>query len=169
MDSVVWLGDVDRADIASVGGKGANLGELTGGGFPVPPGYVVTAGGYLQAMDDGGVRAELASRFAEACTRADDPDTLAESSARLQALVRKAGVPDALATQVLAAYHQLGAEVPVAVRSSATSEDTAGTSFAGMHETFANVVGDAAVLERLIDCWVSLYGERVISYRAVSD
>ena len=56
--------------------------------------------------------------------------------------------------------------MPVAVRSSATAEDTAGTSFAGMHDTFANVVGDAAVIERLVDCWASLYGERVISYRA---
>ena len=67
---------------------------------------------------------------------------------------------------MLAAYHRLGVDVPVAVRSSATAEDTAGTSFAGMHETFTNVVGDDALLERLVDCWASLYGERVIAYRA---
>lgn len=80
--------------------------------------------------------------------------------------MRKAGVPVGMAEQVLAAYRRLGTEVPVAVRSPATAEDTAGTSFAGMHETHANVVGDRAVLERLVDCWASLYGERVISYRA---
>ena len=56
----------------------------------------------------------------------------------------------------------------MAVRSSATAEDTAGTSFAGMHETFTNVVGEAALVERLVDCWASLYGERVIAYRASS-
>ena len=53
----------------------------------------------------------------------------------------------------------------MAVRSSATAEDAADTSFAGMHETFTNVVGDDRCLERLVDCWASLYGERVIAYR----
>jgi pyruvate,water dikinase len=79
--------------------------------------------------------------------------------------VRKAGGPSSVRDEVLAAYHRLGDTVPVAVRSSATGEDTAGTSFAGMHETFANVVGDASVIERLSDCLTSLYGERVITYR----
>jgi pyruvate, water dikinase len=166
MNAVIWLGDVGREDLPTVGGKGANLGELTAGGFPVPPGYVVTADGYLRAMEDGGVRGELVALFGDSSTQADDPIALADFAGRLQALVRKAGVPKELGEQVLAAYHQLGSEVPVAVRSSATAEDTAGTSFAGMHETFANVVGDDAVLERLVDCWASLYGERVISYRA---
>ena len=80
--------------------------------------------------------------------------------------MRRAGVPGSLREQVLGAYRRLGDDVPVAVRSSATSEDTAGTSFAGMHETFANVVGGDAVLDRLVDCWASLFGERVIAYRA---
>jgi pyruvate,water dikinase len=163
---VTWLGDVTKGDVATVGGKGANLGELTRGGFPVPAGFVVTVAGYLRAMEEGGVRTELAALFTDACSSVDDPAALSDAAGRLQALVRKAGVPDAVAEQVLAAYHQLGADVPVAVRSSATAEDTAGTSFAGMHDTFANVVGDAAVVERLVDCWASLYGERVISYRA---
>ena len=135
-------------------------------GFPVPDGFVVTVAGYLQAMDDGGVRDELRALFDDARSSVDDPAALTDSADRLQALVHKAGVPDVVAEQVLDAYHQLGVDVPVAVRSSATAEDTAGTSFAGMHETFANVIGDAAVIERLVDCWASLYGERVISYRA---
>jgi pyruvate,water dikinase len=163
---VKWLSDVRRADVATVGGKGANLGELTSGDFPVPPGFVVTAEGYLQAMDHGGVRAELAAIFSDVCDHVDDPEALREASERLQALVRKAGVPAGIAEEVVAAYRQLGPAVPVAVRSSATAEDTAGMSFAGMHETFANVIGETAVVERLVDCWASLYGERVISYRA---
>ena len=90
---------------------------------------------------------------------------LADVAERLRSLVRKAGIPNEVAAAVLDAYHHLGADAPVAVRSSATAEDAADTSFAGMHETFTNVVGDAAVLDRLVDCWASLYGDRVISYR----
>ena len=122
MDAVRWLDDVSRDDVASVGGKGANLGELSRGGFPVPPGFVVTADGFREAMNEGGVRADLAELFGEACSQADDPIALAEFAQRLQALVRKAGVPGGLAEQVVAAYHRLGADVPVAVRSSATAE-----------------------------------------------
>ena len=163
---VVWFGDLGSADTATAGGKGANLGELVASGLPVPPGFVVTAAGYLTAMDQGGVRSELRTLFDEARRRADEPATLAELAERLRSLVREAGVPAGVREAVLAAYRQLGSDVAVAVRSSATAEDTAGTSFAGMHETFANVIGPDAVLERLVDCWASLYGERVISYRA---
>jgi pyruvate, water dikinase len=165
-DAVVWFEQLGTTDTATAGGKGANLGELVKAGLPVPPGFVVTAAGYLAAMDDGGVRDELREVFDDARGRADDPTALAEAAERLRALVRKAGVPPAVQAEVLAAYHRLGTATSVAVRSSATAEDTAGTSFAGMHDTYANVVGDVAVLERLVDCWASLFGERVISYRA---
>ena len=164
--AVAWFADLGSGDIAAAGGKGANLGELTRAGLPVPPGFVVTAAGYLAAMDEGGVRDRLRLAFVDALRLSSDPAELASASSTLRALVREAGVPDQLREAVLAAYHRLGDTVPVAVRSSATAEDTAGTSFAGMHETYANVVGDAAVIERLVDCWASLYGERVISYRA---
>jgi pyruvate,water dikinase len=163
---IIWFKDLTRADIASVGGKGANLGELVGAGFPVPPGFVVTAAGYTAAMDEAGVRADLMARFTEACAAAEDPTALASAAEELQAMVAGAGVPDALRADVLEAYHRLGSDLAVAVRSSATAEDTAGTSFAGMHETYANVVGDDAVIDRIVDCWASLYGQRVISYRA---
>ncbi len=163
---VVDLADLRVGDVALAGGKGANLGELVAAGLPVPPGFVVTAPGYLAAMEAAGVREALLATFARARADADDPAKLSELSGELRALVRSAGVPAGLRDGVLEAYHRLGPSVAVAVRSSATAEDTAGTSFAGMHDTFANVVGDAAVLDRLVDCWASLYGERVISYRA---
>ena len=163
---VAWFDELGQEDTALAGGKGANLGELVRAGLPVPPGFVVTAPAYLQALDEGGVRDEIRSVFADACRRVDDAAALTSASERLRALVRKAGVPTTVQESVLAAYHRLGTEGTVAVRSSATAEDTAGTSFAGMHDTFVNVVGDAAVLERLLDCWASLYGERVIAYRA---
>jgi pyruvate,water dikinase len=165
-ESVLWFSEIGRDDVARAGGKGANLGELAKAGLPVPPGFVITAAGYLHAMDEGGVRDELAALFAEAVLRSEDPCELASAADRLRALVRKAGVPATLRDEVVAAYHRLGADVPVAVRSSATAEDTAGTSFAGMHETYTNVIGEAALIQRLSDCWASLYGARVIAYRA---
>lgn len=164
--TIRWFGDLGRGDTATVGGKGANLGEMAGAGLPVPTGFVVTAPAYLEAMDEGGVRHELCDAFGAAEALLDDPAALKVAAQRLRALVRKAGIPPALGDAVLAAYHELGPEVSVAVRSSATAEDAADTSFAGMHETFANVRGDAAVLDRVVDCWASLYSERVITYRA---
>ena len=165
-DVIAWFDQLGQADAAIAGGKGANLGELSKAGLPVPAGFVITAAGYLAAMDEGGVRDELRALFSDATAHTDDPGALAEAGDRLRTLVRKAGVPGRLRDEIVAAYHHLGGDVAVAVRSSATAEDTAGTSFAGMHETFANVVGDVALIERVVDCWVSLYGDRVIAYRS---
>jgi pyruvate,water dikinase len=158
----IWFDTLSRADVASVGGKGANLGELTRAGIPVPPGFVVTAAAFLAALDAAGVREALKQRFA--ALDADRPQALAEAAAEMQALVRRAGVPAAVREALVQAYAQLGGGA-VAVRSSATSEDTGATSFAGMHETFTNIVGEAALLGRVVDCWASAYGARVLAYR----
>lgn len=162
----MWFAEVGADDLLTVGGKGANLGVLSKAGLPVPNGFVVTADAYLAAMDEGGVREQLRARFDEACAAIDEAARLTSCAEGLRDLVRSAGVPDELRRAITAAYAELGDDVAVAVRSSATSEDTAGASFAGMHETYANVVGIDAVIERLVDCWASLYGERVIAYRA---
>jgi pyruvate, water dikinase len=151
------------ADVAVAGGKGANLGELCRAGFPVPPGFVVGAPAYLDAMEQGGVRAEL--MHLEKSAAVDAPDQLTEVAARMQALVREAGLPAAVRTELLDAYHRLGPDAVVAVRSSATAEDTSDTSFAGMNQTFTNVRGDDDLCTRVVDCWASLFGERVVSYR----
>lgn len=73
---ICWFDELRTGDTASAGGKGANLGELTRAGFPVPPGFVVTAAAFVDAMDEGGVRAELRSEFFDACARIDEPDAL---------------------------------------------------------------------------------------------
>jgi pyruvate,water dikinase len=160
---ILWLEALTRTSTSIAGGKGANLGELVRAGLPVPPGFVVTAPAFLAALDAAGVRARLAALFAS--LDADDPAILAATSAEMQALVRGITVPASIRDALAAAYARLGASVPVAVRSSATSEDTASTSFAGMHETFTHVVGDAALLDRLTACWASAYGQRVLAYR----
>ncbi len=163
-DLVAWFGDLSKADVPRVGGKGANLGELTRAGIPVPPGFVVTADAYLRAMELNGVRAALQAEVAAADV--DSPESLTEAADRLRELVRSAGVPDELRHVVLDAYARMAGEPRVAVRSSATAEDTGSTSFAGMNQTFTNVRGGEELIERLVDCWASLWSPRVIAYRA---
>jgi|GEM_PF-503685 len=161
---ISWFAEIGAGDAATVGGKGANLGELTRAGLPVPPGFVVTAGAYLDAMDAAGVREELRGKVSG--LDAAEPAKLAVIGEEARALVRGAPMPDELRDEILDAYHRLSDRVIVAVRSSATAEDATGTSFAGMHETFANVCGDEELLERIRDCWVSVFGDRVLAYRA---
>lgn len=153
-----------KDDTAVAGGKGANLGELSRAGFPVPPGFVITAQAYLAALDDWGARERM--RAIVEGVNADDPAALAKASEELRGIVKAAGVPVRVCQPVLTAYRQLGKNVRVAVRSSATSEDTGGTSFAGMNETFTNVQGERELLDKVLQCWMSVWGQRVIAYRA---
>lgn len=155
--------DLTARDVAFAGGKGANLGELTRAGFPVPTGFVLGAPAYLDAMARAGVRDGLHGGVLS--VGPDDVAGVREVAARLRATVRSAGVPDDVRAALVSAYHALGSP-RVAVRSSATSEDTAGTSFAGMHRTFTNVEGDDALVACVLDCWESLFEDRVVSYRA---
>jgi pyruvate,water dikinase len=162
MSTIAFFEDLSVADVERAGGKGANLGELTRAGLPVPPGFVVTADAYLAAMQGADVRQELLDLAGSADI--DDPAALAAVSERLHDLVHKVGVPDALREEILGAYERIGGG-RVAVRSSATSEDTADASFAGMNQTFTNVDGGDDLLRRVVDCWASLYGARVVAYR----
>lgn len=162
--SIRTIESLRLADTDSAGGKGANLGELTAAGIAVPPGFVVTARAYLDALDRGRVRARLLERVR--ALDPEDPKALAAASDELREMVRRAGVPDSLRARIVRAYRELGDEVRVAVRSSATMEDTAGTSFAGMNETFTGIVGEDAVVDATLRCWMSLWGRRVVSYRA---
>jgi pyruvate, water dikinase len=159
---VAWLEELSKDDIGLAGGKGANLGELLRAGLPVPPGFVVTSEAFLGTMEEAGIRNELLARVANPAV--DDTGALAALAADLQALVSKAEPPPEVGQAILDAYQHLGGG-PVAVRSSATTEDTAGASFAGMNQTFTNVSGETELLRRIRDCWASLYGARVLAYR----
>ncbi|HEY6533228.1 MAG TPA: phosphoenolpyruvate synthase [Acidimicrobiales bacterium] len=160
---VAWLTELGRDDVARAGGKGANLGELTSAGLPVPAGFVVLADAYLQAVQEAGIRDEL-RQLARRPTD-EDAETTGAAAARARALVAGVVIPEQLRAEILTAMARLGDDVRVAVRSSATAEDTASTAFAGMNETFTNVGADE-VVERVVECWSSLFGERVLAYRA---
>ncbi|PXY36497.1 phosphoenolpyruvate synthase [Prauserella flavalba] len=166
MTPVLDLAEIGLRDEDRAGGKAANLGELSAAGFPVPPGFVVLRDGYLSAMDRAGVRAELAELHTEALGLVEEPSRLAAACERLRALVGKAALDRELRRGVLGAYHRLGQSAAVAVRSSATGEDSADASFAGMNASFTNVSGDAELLDRITACWASLFSPRAVSYRA---
>jgi pyruvate,water dikinase len=132
-------------DVAHAGGKGASLARMRALGLPVPPGFVVPAHCLVEALGDGG-----------AALRAALPD-----AARAQEIVAGAEPPPAID----AAYGALGDDPPVAVRSSATAEDSEAASYAGQQETYLHVRGAGAVRERVRDCWASFFSERAIFYR----
>jgi pyruvate,water dikinase len=163
VELVRWFEQIRLADVGLVGGKGANLGEMAGAQLPVPPGFVVTSDAYRYAVSSAGVDGSLAAVLAG--VSADDPADLTRAENEAQRLVRSIKLPDDLACAILDAYHRLGEGATVAVRSSGTGEDAGDTSFAGMNATFTNVAGDDDVLTSVVDCWASLYGARVISYR----
>lgn len=166
MSYVRDLSTVSLADAESAGGKGANLGELIAAGFSVPPGFVVLREAYLASLDEAGVRGEIAELHEKALASADAPEQLSGLCDQLRALVHQAGMTAGVLTDVIDAYHGIGQSTPIAVRSSATGEDGAEASFAGMNASFTNVWGDNAVRERIVDCWASLFSPRVIGYRA---
>ena len=158
--------DLSSADVAYAGGKGANLGELTAAGLPVPPGFVIGAPAYADFCSRTGLRARLAAELAD--LDVDDPDALEDAAARARAVILAEPIPDDLAEAVKSAYRELTLDghAPVAVRSSATAEDTQSASFAGMNETYLNVSGESALLDAIRSCWGSLFGARTIFYRA---
>src|SRR5690606_16425542 len=160
--------ELGRDDVAEVGGKGANLGEMTRAGLPVPPGFVVTVAAFHRFREATGLDREAERRLAD--LDVDDSEALAEASEALQDAVRRGEVPEDVRREIEEAYRELGSreggeDLAVAVRSSATVEDTAQYSFAGMFQSFLNVRGADAVIERVRDCWASSYGARVLFYR----
>lgn len=166
-DAVRPFASLRRADVAFAGGKGANLGELTAAGLPVPPGFVVGAPAYAAFCDATGLRERITGMLAD--VDVDDVEALGAACEEVQAVVRAEPVPGPLADAIREAYRALAAgedDPAVAVRSSATAEDTASASFAGMNETLLNVRGADALVDAVRACWASLFGARTVYYRA---
>ena len=159
---VRWLDDIGSADIGSVGGKGASLGEMTAAGLPVPPGFVVTAESYRSFIESTGIDESL---FDAVDIDPDDSAALARAEQRAEELILETEMPAKMRRGILDAYADLDdGQAFVAVRSSATAEDLPDASFAGQQETFLNVRGDA-LIERIKECWASLFTQRAIYYR----
>lgn len=162
--AVLSLDDVDADDLETVGGKAASLGELTGAGLPVPPGFVVTAGTYRTFIEEAGIDEEL---FAAVDVDPEDSAALREAEERARELILGTELPAHVSEEILDTYRGMGEDGEqafVAVRSSATAEDLPDASFAGQQETFLNVREDA-LIERVKECWASLFTQRAIYYR----
>ncbi|SDH40091.1 PEP/pyruvate-binding domain-containing protein [Nonomuraea jiangxiensis] len=147
MKTALDFAEIHAGMLAEVGGKAANLGELTRAGLPVPPGWVLTTEAYRQVAEG---------------LDASGGDGLAERARRH---LLGAPVPDAVHETIVKSYAALGVDVPVAVRSSATAEDLPFASFAGQQDTFLNVVGAEAVVAAVRRCWASLWTDRAVAYR----
>ena len=163
---VADIAELGMANAEEAGGKGANMGEMVSAGLPVPPGFVVLRDSYLESMNAAGVADELNAAHREAMLHAVDPDHLDDMCEKMKALVLKAGMADEVRDRILASYRTMGPGCFVAVRSSATGEDGADASFAGMNETYTNIRGEQDLIEAVQNCWASLFGPRVVSYRA---
>lgn len=151
-----------------VGGKCASLATMSQAGLPVPPGFAVTT----QVFADAKLASGLGERLAELIDHVDVNDGTALASAAEQArdLVREWALPEVHESRIRRMYADLCAlcgveDVPVAVRSSATAEDSPDASFAGEHDTYLWICGIDDVLDKIRSCWASLYTDRAIAYR----
>ena len=163
--------EIGNADVALVGGKNASLGEmyqrLSHQGVQVPNGFAVTAAAYRSVVSQGETLARL--RTVMELIDENDATSLEQGASQARQLVYDAGLPVELAEAITASYvrleQQYGADVSVAVRSSATAEDLPEASFAGQHESYLAVSGVAAVLDAVRHCFASLFTARGIDYR----
>jgi pyruvate,water dikinase len=165
-DSVVWLEEVGKEDIAIVGGKGASLGEMLRAELPVPTGFAVTAQAFRRFIDENGISEKL---FGSLEVDVDNADILRSAEKKAKQIIMDAKMPQDIEKSIRSKYKELckreGEEVFVAVRSSATAEDLPDASFAGQQDTFLNMKGEQTVIDAVKKCWASLYGARAIYYR----
>jgi len=177
---VKWLSELSAKSGNVAGGKGANLAEMYNSGFPVPPAFCITA----QAFDAFLISARLKEKIKEIIknTNVDNTKALEENSKKIRELIINSQLPEDMQTEIKEAYVLLSSEkkhtgsgalellgdkgeVFVAVRSSATTEDLAGASFAGQQETFTNILGEKSLLEAVKKCFASLFTARAVYYR----
>jgi pyruvate,water dikinase len=155
--------EVDGTRLPDVGGKGANLGELTRAGFPVPPGFCITTAAYRDFVR---ASAELNPLLDELDAVAhDDLGRIGALGGRIRVHLESLEIPAGIRSAVLAAWRGLGTGHAYAVRSSATAEDLPSASFAGQQDTYLNVRGDGPLLDAVRRCWASLFTDRTIAYR----
>lgn len=155
---------IQRGDLPRVGGKGANLGELASAGFPVPPGFCVTTEAYHRFL--AGI-AELEARFAALdALSGEDVEAARQAATAMREALGRGPVPEEVRAAALSALAEAGVEAAYAVRSSATAEDLPGASFAGQQDTYLNIRGPEAVIDAIRRCWISLFTDRAVLYRA---
>ena len=163
---IVDVNELHVEDIPIVGGKGANLGELTNAGFPVPEAFVLTTESYDYFVKSGDLIPKVNEKLAGIDRTSDD--SLADASAQIRAIFEECDIPADLKKEIVSRYRLLvpkGKVGFVAVRSSATAEDLPDASFAGQQETYLNVADEDDLMDKIRKCWSSLFTARAIAYR----
>ena len=171
MKFIKWFEEVGTRDVALVGGKNASLGEmirnLSETGVAVPSGFAITAEAYRYLLQETGIQEKIRDALVDLDTH--DMENLSTRGSQIRALIKNAGCPKELEEEIRTAYRKMeeryGAGADVAVRSSATAEDLPTASFAGQQETYLNVRGEEELVEKVMECFASLFTNRAISYR----
>jgi pyruvate,water dikinase len=161
---IAFLDEPASTSFASVGGKGANLGELLRAGFAIPEGFCVTTAAYRAFVGTSPELSRLLDELAGA--HRQEAGATAALAERIRSHLATLSVPTDIESAVLAAWRRLGTESAYAVRSSATAEDLPAASFAGQQDTFLNVKGERPLLSALKACWASLFTSRAVAYRS---
>jgi len=166
--NILWFNQISLEDVNLVGGKGGNLGEMYNLGIPIPNGFVVTSDAYFQYIKENDLKPKIQDILK--VTDVDQPDQLLTASKKIRSLIRKTPVSQNLSLEIMKAYKKLSGfgglkNIPVAVRTSATAEDSSDASFAGQGDTFLNVIGEVNVVNRVRECWSSLFTSRSIFYQ----
>jgi pyruvate,water dikinase len=161
---LLGLEEVDKTQVALVGGKGAHLGELSRiEGVRVPSGFCVTTDAFRRIMADAPSIDDRLDRLSR--LNPDDREVIRTLTAEIRQTLEGIVIPEDLAAAITRSVARIGEQAAYAVRSSATAEDLPTASFAGQQDTYLNVVGLAAILEHVSRCWASLFSERAVTYR----
>lgn len=167
---LLWFEQMERGDVAIVGGKSSSLGEMTSKtDVPVPYGFATTAYAYRYFIEKSGLKEKMQAILAE-LTDVENSALLRDVSARLREAIMAEEMPEDLKAAIAAAYEELGkkvgeAEPYVAVRSSATAEDLPDASFAGQQDTYLNVKGAENIIAKVKECYASCFTDRAVYYR----
>lgn len=165
-DIVVWLKDLDKDDAHLVGGKNANLGEMIRAGFPVPEGFAITATAYFKFLKLNNLDEKI--KHLLGTVNYEDTESISQVSSHIKKIIKSSEIPQDIVKEIFSIYHQMSVKYDasyVAIRSSATSEDSKDASFAGQQETYLNIKGEAAVIDTVRKAWASLFEPRAIFYR----
>ncbi len=165
---ILWFNQIRKTDLPVVGGKGANLGEMTFAEIPVPNGFVVTANAYYDFLEKTSIKQKIMTELGD--LDVEDSKKLQAAAIKIKTAIMAAELPEGLAEDIKNHYHELCGEVDklVAVRSSATAEDLPDASFAGQQETYLNIKGWKSVVKHVQECWASLFEARAIFYRSTN-
>ncbi len=156
----LFFAETDKKDLPLVGGKGANLGEMTKAGFPVPHGFCVTTESYKEFIKHNNL-----SDFISQVIKDASLENITQIGERIREKISQSEIPGKVEQEIVSAINKAGVDNYYAVRSSATAEDLAFASFAGQQDTYLNIQGERSLLDSVRNCWASLFTDRAILYR----